>query len=208
MSALLDHNKGAIKMSRQKKDRNFPSSIENVSSLKLAKIISVLLHRDFGQSPSPIKRIGQATNINLRLIKNWYQAKNAPSSNHLITLARSSPSVLKYILIQIGGNNLWEVFKFFSIYKSADSDARLHSSLSAKNSTQNVPINVPINNLNPRQKWFLGVLQVHDQAYTKDIMLHFNVTLKTAKRDIKKLAGAGIIKFVGSKKSGHYYLNI
>lgn len=193
-------------MSRQKKDRNFPSSIENVSSLKLAKIISVLLHRDFGQSPSPIKQIGQATNINLRLIKNWYQAKNAPSSNHLITLARSSPSVLKYILIQIGGNNLWEVFKFFSIYKSTDSDTLLHSVLSVKISTQNVPINVPINNLNPRQKWFLKVLQVHGQAYTKDIKMHFGVSLKTAKRDIKILVSAGIIKFSGSKKSGFYKL--
>ena len=101
-------------MSRSKKDRLFPIKPQPVSDEELAKIVAFALHQDFGDSASAVKNIGRLTNANLRAIKNWYEARNAPSSGHLLLLARSSPSILKFILMQIGGEDLWDAFRLLS----------------------------------------------------------------------------------------------
>ena len=67
---------------------------------------------------------------------------------------------------------------------------------------KNVPINVPIN-LNERQKWFLLRLK-HDQISAQHLAQYWNIDIKTARRDIKTLKDAGMIRFTGSRKTGRY----
>jgi len=191
-------------MSHSKKDRLFPIKPQAVSDDELAKIVASALRHDFGDSASAIKRIGQLTNANLRAIKNWYEARNTPSSGHLLLLARSSPSILKFILQQIGGEDLWDAFQLLSHHALATVPEPETPIYSAKSVTENVPINVPLKSLNERQRWFLLLLRRKKTACAEDITEHFGVALKTARRDIEALKSAKKIKFFGSKKTGSY----
>lgn len=191
-------------MSQSKKDQLFPGKPKAISDAELAKIVAMALRQDFGDTPSAVKRIGQLTNANLRAIKNWYQARNTPSSGHLLLLARSSPSILKFILEQIGGEDLWDAFQLLSHHVLTSAPELETPPQKAKNTAKNVAINVPIKSLNERQRWFLILLRRKNEASAEDIAGHFDVALKTARRDMEGLKEAGKIRFVGSRKTGSY----
>lgn len=191
-------------MSQSKKDQLFPIKPHAVSDDELAKIVASALRQDFGEMTSAVKQIGKLTNANLRAIKNWYEARNTPSSGHLLLLARSSPSILKFILMQIGGEDLWDAFRLLaghSVPVVGEADPAIFSDQSA---TRNVPLNVPLKSLNERQRWFLLLVRQRQKARAEDISDHFGVAIKTARRDIEGLKGAGRIRFVGAKKTGGY----
>ena len=63
--------------------------------------------------------------------------------------------------------------------------------------------NVPVTK---RQQWFLNQLGAGKRVKSADLAHHWNVTEKTAKRDIADLKNQGMIEFVGSPKTGTYYL--
>lgn len=187
-------------MSQSKKDQLFPIKPKAISDAELAQIVASALRQDFGDTPSAVKRIGQLTNANLRAIKNWYQARNTPSSGHLLLLARSSPSILKFILVQIGGKDLWDAFRLLSSHALATAP----EPEMPVNTETNPPENVPIKSLNQRQRWFLILLRRKNKARAEDISAHFDVSLKTAKRDIEGLKDVGKIRFIGARKTGRY----
>lgn len=191
-------------MSQSKKDRSFPIKLRAISDEELAQIVAEALRRDFGESASAVKRIGQLTNANLRAIKNWYEARNAPSSGHLLLLARSSPSILKFILTQIGGEDLWDAFRLLSNHALATAPEPENGDFKDKITDKNVRINVPIKSLNERQRWFLILLRGKNTASAAEIANHFKVAIKTAERDLVGLKDAGKIRFVGSKRTGSY----
>lgn len=191
-------------MSQPKKDRSFPIKLRAISDEELAQIVAEALRQDFGESASAVKRIGQLTNANLRAIKNWYEARNAPSSGHLLLLARSSPSILKFILTQIGGEDLWDAFRLLSSHALASAPEPEKEDFKDKITDKNVRINVPIKSLNERQRWFLILLRRKNEAGAEDIVRHFSVALKTARRDIEGLKEADKIRFVGARKTGSY----
>ncbi|MGD9649164.1 MAG: DeoR family transcriptional regulator [Dongiaceae bacterium] len=191
-------------MSQSKKDQLFPVKPKAISDGELAQIVAMALRQDFGDSASAVKRIGQLTNANLRAIKNWYQARNTPSSGHLLLLARSSPSILKFILVQIGGEDLWDAFRLLSSHALASAPEPEIPVYDVTNPAENVPINVPIKSLNERQRWFLILLKRKNKASAEDIAVHFDVALKTARRDIEGLKETRKIRFVGARKTGSY----
>ncbi len=191
-------------MSHSKKDRLFPIKPQAVSDDELAKIVASALRHDFGDSASAVKRIGQLTNANLRAIRNWYEARNTPSSGHLLLLARSSPSILKFILQQIGGEDLWDAFQLLSHHALATVPEPESDGYIDKTVNENVPINVPLKSLNDRQRWFLILLRRKKGACAEDISEHFDVAIKTARRDIESLKKAGKLRFVGARRTGRY----
>ena len=67
----------------------------------------------------------------------------------------------------------------------------------------NVSINVPVNN---RQKWFLKQIGKNIRVSSSDIATHWDVSQKTAKRDIADLKQKELIEFLGAPKSGYYHL--
>lgn len=191
-------------MSQPKKDQLFPIKPRAISDDELAKIVASALRQDFGEMTSAVKQIGKLTNANLRAIKNWYEARNAPSSGHLLLLARSSPSILKFILMQIGGEDLWDAFRLLAGHAVPVVEEPEAHVFSDKSITKNVPLNVPLKSLNERQRWFLLLVRRRQKARAEDISDHFGVAIKTARRDIETLKSAGRIRFVGSKKTGCY----
>jgi predicted HTH transcriptional regulator len=67
----------------------------------------------------------------------------------------------------------------------------------------NVPVNVPVND---RQKWFLKQIGKNIRVSSSDIASHWDVSQKTAKRDIADLKQKELIEFLGAQKNGYYRL--
>ena len=67
----------------------------------------------------------------------------------------------------------------------------------------NVPINVPVND---RQKWFLQQIGKNIRVSSSDIAIHWDVSQKTAKRDIADLKQKELLEFLGAPKNGYYRL--
>ena len=67
----------------------------------------------------------------------------------------------------------------------------------------NVPVNVPVNK---RQQWFLNQLGSGIDVEAAVLAHHWDVTEKTARRDIAALKKQGIVEFVGSPITGTYRL--
>ena len=67
----------------------------------------------------------------------------------------------------------------------------------------NDPVNVPVND---RQKWFLNQLGKGVRVSSSDFAAQWNISQKTAKRDIADLNQKGLIEFLGAPKNGYYRL--
>ncbi len=66
-----------------------------------------------------------------------------------------------------------------------------------------VPLNVPVNEW---QKWFLQQIGKNIRVLSSDIATHWDVSKKTAKRDIADLKQKELIEFLGAPKNGYYRL--
>lgn len=191
-------------MSQAKKDQVLPHKPQVVTDDQMAKIVTMALRQDYDNMSSSIKQISRATNASIWTVKNWYEGRNAPSSGHLLLLARSSQSLLKFLLLQIGGEELWDAFRLLSVHPLAQGSDPKTLTLKAEILPNDVPINVPIKSFNGRQRWFLLQTKRKNQPRAEDIAAHFNVSVKTARRDIAHLKELGKIRFIGANKTGYY----
>ena len=90
-------------MSLTKKDRIIRSvSGITVPSGRLADAIASALHREYGATHPAIKTVVELTGANERAVKNWFDAKNAPSGESLVALCRHSDTVLETFLVMAG----------------------------------------------------------------------------------------------------------
>jgi hypothetical protein len=196
-------------MSVIKKDQVFPIKPRAISDAELAQIVADALRKDFGDTPSAIKHIGRVTNANLRAIKNWYEARNTPSSGHLLLLARSSPSILTFVLQQVGGEDLLGAFQLLKKDNNKPDSRNKNLLTVPKIAEKNFRIEVNLSHeitgrLNKRQLWFLTLLQQGEKAKTATISTQFPVTDRTARGDVAELVDLNLIKIVGSRKNGWY----
>jgi hypothetical protein len=192
-------------MSRSKKDRSFPHGLGLSSDEQLAEIIAAALREDFGDTPSSIKAIGRLTSANLRAIKNWYSGENAPSSRYLLILARNSPSILRFILMQVGGEDLWDVFELFHRHKpKADTTPdRTKRKPGRPALLQNNTSNIS-DKTNERTAWFADQLAAGEKLRTRNLAEHWQVDFQTAQRDIACLVRSGQAVFRGARRNGWY----
>ncbi len=69
----------------------------------------------------------------------------------------------------------------------------------------NVPIHIPINQeLNDRQRWFVNCILEGKKISARDIATYWDVTEKTARRDIKDLQERSYIQYESALKNGRY----
>lgn len=66
------------------------------------EVIAGALRSDFGSVPSAVKRVARMTNANERAVRNWFEGKNGPSGENLVTLIRHSDAVFAIVLEQSG----------------------------------------------------------------------------------------------------------
>lgn len=195
-------------MSVVKKDQVFPTKSAVIADAELAKLIAAGLRMDYGDSNSAIKMIGQKTGASLRTIKNWYSAKNTPSSSHLLTLARSSPSILQIVLEQVGGADLRDAFALLEMGNKGpihDKPPAPPPKITEKFFRIEIELSARIGkNLNQRQLWFLTQLRQGERLKSSAIAMEWGVTDRSARADVAALADLSLIRLVGSRKSGVY----
>lgn len=201
-------------MSRKKIDRTFPAEIRIFSDKILSKIIVFSLRQDFGCGESAIKKIGRKTGANLRAVRNWYEAKNIPSTKHFVALIQISPTLKNWVLDDIlacdQGGKSGAAFEGKFTSKNVKISALIQSWITDiytdKNVGINVPRNVPIKDLGVRQEWFLVQLRNGQKSSAQDIVTHFKVKIRTAERDIAGLKNKGYITYIGSSRSGYHVI--
>jgi hypothetical protein len=85
--------------------KTFPPGSE-YDQPQFADVIAKALKADFGGSPAVIKTISRLTRTNQRAVRNWFEGRNGPSGEHLMTLMRHSDEVLHAVLDLSGHGDL------------------------------------------------------------------------------------------------------
>jgi hypothetical protein len=75
------------------------------------KLIAEALHYEWGASLSSRKIVSRITHANERAVKNWFEARNAPSGENLVELIRHSDAVLEAVLAASGRGGGLQSFK-------------------------------------------------------------------------------------------------
>lgn len=83
--------------------KTFPTAGTPIlDSLSFRTAIADALRRDFGAAPASVKRVARLIGANERGVRNWFDASNGPSGEHLVALMRHSPATLQTVLVLAG----------------------------------------------------------------------------------------------------------
>ncbi len=94
------------RMIRSDSGNTFPIGPPGVGDERYAVVIAKALHSHFGGTHVAVKSVVALTGANERSVKNWFDAKNGPSGEHLIGLVRHSDAVLEAVLVLSGRDEL------------------------------------------------------------------------------------------------------
>ena len=67
-----------------------------------AHAIASAIRAQWGLSPSARKEVGRITQSNERAVRNWFEGRNAPSGENLVSLMRHSDVVFETVLSMAG----------------------------------------------------------------------------------------------------------
>lgn len=77
-----------------------------------------------------------------------------------------------------------------------------------KRAKTNSVINGTLNDtLNDTLKLVLSLIESHPGVTANTLIKETNKSIRTIRRSVKTLTGAGLIEYRGSKKTGGYYIN-
>lgn len=144
------------------------------------------------------KTVASVTGIDSNAIAKWQKQKSTPSAAHLLTFSAFYPSGLKMILTLIGREDVWQLAVQQSIPNKMQETLATRSGKYQKRGDilGDVTAQKYAFPLNQRQLWFLEMLKAGKKMQNKHIAAHWNVALRTAKRDTEKLLAAGRIECV------------
>lgn len=188
-------------MSYSKMDRVFPI----LSQQKTAQIISDILKGLYEEKRPSVKAIAAVMPADLRTIKSWYEGQNVPNLSHFLQLCMSSPEFLAAILKIIGYSDLarylMQTEKRKKALKVVPTIEVYSINFDAIKSPDLLDV---VRQLGIRQVWFYSQLKKGRRYGVDDIVSFWGVGTATAKRDIADLVRLGLVRFVGSKRDGHY----
>lgn len=175
-----------------------------ITDRQVAVLVAQALRHEHAATDAVVKRIARATQASPTTVRKWYEGQNAPSSANLLTLMGTYEGVLQTMLHILGRGELLES-------ENKGGDAPLNALRQAVYGDRFVTINVVVSakaasHLNQRQLWFVGQLQQDVVARAEDISLVWEISLRTAKRDIAGLVRAKVIQFSGARKKGRFVL--
>ncbi len=183
--------------------------LDDITDQLIAKVVSRVLRSEHKNDTSAVKRISANTGINIFTIPKWYQGLHAPKSNHLMILASVYPSILTELLRLISRTDLCSISDQVHHGETENFDVlnSLYQPSGYRDKFVHLNILIPVNlarQLNIRQLWFLGELQINKKIKAKDIADFWIVSERTGKRDIHQLCDFGIVKYNGANKTGLY----
>lgn len=183
-----------------------------------ARTTADLLRKEHGDSHRAIKQLMSQTNASERTVKHWLLAQHAPDTLFFLRLVVSSPVIRAFVLGLIEGpasDPLSIAGDRFTRAAAREAHAAGEAAFGAlakgasENDPKDDPDRDPINDpepieLNERQHWFLERISKGGKCGAKEIMLIWQVSLKTARRDISGLVHARLLQYVGSRRKGRY----
>ena len=183
-----------------------------------AKTVAELLRKEHEDSHGIIKRLMRQTGASEKSVKHWLSAQHGPDTIYFLRLVVSSPVIRAFVSGLVEGRNadLSTYSAECSSLAAAREAYRLGVVASGRqavpvrgNDPEHVlehdPVNVPDHwELNERQRWFLLRLEQGSRCRATDIVSVWNVSLKTARRDIGGLQQAQLVEYVGSRRKGRY----
>lgn len=89
---------------RSRSGKSFPQHPGGADTFALT--VAEALRREFGTSPAAVKTVARFSRANERAVKNWFDAKNAPSGELLVRLIEHSDEVLESVLVIAHRNDL------------------------------------------------------------------------------------------------------
>ncbi|SCY86348.1 hypothetical protein SAMN05660666_03280 [Novosphingobium aromaticivorans] len=178
-----------------------------------AETIAELLWREHGRDRGAVKQIMKTTGASERTVKHWMSAQHGPETVFFLRLLTSSSVMKAFVLDLIQISQLAAIAPQLTDYPARGPSMLLPSREprheKPPDDRTNVPISVPasdpiIDGLNYRQRWFLDRVGSGYPCRAYDLSTHWQVSLKTARRDIAALCSAGKIRYVGARKNGKY----
>lgn len=114
-------------MSFQKMDRNFQSkkgksfhADNGQDDRPFAVLIAMAMLAEWGETPSARKEVGRITSANERTVRNWFEGRNGPSGENLVTLVRHSDAVFATVLELSGRESLLPAAGIFGLRDQLD----------------------------------------------------------------------------------------
>lgn len=184
----------------------------------LAQTIASLLRKEHGDTHRAIKELMRQTSASERTVKHWLSAQHAPDTLFFLRLMVSSPVIRAFVLGLIEGpasNPLSSASDRPVRAAAREAYAAGEAAFSALtkdvrgSDPQNGPDHDPKDDpepvdLNKRQRWFLERIVDGDRCGARELMATWEISLKTARRDIRGLQLAGLLVYSGSRRKGRY----
>jgi DeoR-like helix-turn-helix domain len=198
-----------------------------------AGIVADALATELGDTHRAAKILMGWTGAGERTVKHWLAGAHGPGSGHLLVLMRESEEVFRAVVAACGRSDRASVERTSSgldrrshptgvspvdqgtdwpvaerVARAGTND-RDHDRIRDRNDDRDQAGAVPRSggSGHRRQAWFLEAVAAGRPAAAVDIVDHWDVSEKTARRDIAALTASGLIRFVGTLRSGRYRLS-
>ena len=183
-----------------------------------AQTIAELLRKEHGQSHRAIKLLMRQTHASERAVKHWLSGQHGPDTVFFLRLMISSPVIRAFVLGLIERPAAKKLeYPVDRLSMAATRAAYVTGETVTgdlnRERKHDVPITDPdrdpindpeLDEFNERQHWFLARVSNGDRFGAREIASIWEVSLKTARRDIFGLKAAGLLQYVGSCRRGRY----
>lgn len=179
-----------------------------------AETIAELLKREHGGTHRAVKQVMRLTDASERTVKHWLAAQHGPDTVFFLRLLTNSAVIRAFVIGLIESSQAVGQDRQASDHRpirrsSKTPDMPPPRQDRRQNDRINDPISDPINDplngaLNERQRWLLDRVAAGYFCRADDISADWEVSLKTARRDIAGLCSSDRIRFVGARRNGRY----
>lgn len=200
-----------------KKGRKLPAWEGALASRQaFAETIANLLRKEHGDTHRAVKQLMRLTHASERSAKHWMAGQHGPDTLFFLRLVATSPVIRAFVLgiIESQQSRLAESSEWL---RGGTSWAHEHGNerplgkhrpnSDPINDLGNDPGNDPISlDLNERQRWVLDRVGNGHSVKAREIAAHWQVSIKSARRDLAGLCACNLLHFVGARKNGRYHL--
>lgn len=185
------------------------------SAKDYAELIADALRQEHGNTHRAVKTIMHWTGASERSVKNWLSGEFGPSGYFLMRLCVKLLAVRGLVMELLAEPDMIapplgdaSIEALSALSTSADSCPLDCAVPEANRDTiRDIIRDIDVPNrhlLNERQAWFWTRVAAKDLCCAADLAAHWNVSEKTARRDIALMKEWELIRFVGTLRRGHY----
>lgn len=185
------------------------------SAKDYAELIADALRQEHGNTHRTVKTIMGWTGASERSVKNWLSGEFGPSGYFLMRLCVKSPAVRglvtellaepDIIIPPLGDASIEALSALSTRADSCPSECAVPET--NRDTIRDIIRDIDVPNrhlLNQRQAWFWTRVAAGDRCCAVDLAAHWEVSEKTARRDIAALKQIGFIRFIGNRRGGWY----